>query len=141
MTRSELVLRYAVFAALSTTANLTTQWVVMQTWTGPWRVALAVLAGTAVGIPIKYVLDKRYIFFFAPASMREDGRVFVLYLAMAVVTTLVFWGTELVFHVLVGTDGGRLVGGALGLAAGYLLKYELDRRFVFVERTEESVPG
>ena len=98
MSRSELLLRYAAFAALATIANLSTQWVVLQVWSGPWRVSLAVLAGTAVGIPIKYVLDKRYIFFFEPVSIREDGMVFAMYLSTAVVTTLAFWGTEFAFH-------------------------------------------
>lgn len=131
MTPSVLVARYAGFAALSTTANVATQWLVFQTWTGPWPVRVAVVAGTVVGIPIKYALDKRYIFGYQPTSLRDDSRVFVLYVAMAVVTTLIFWGTEWVFHVVFDSDPGRIAGAVLGLSFGYFLKYKLDSRFVF----------
>ena len=103
-----LVARYAAFAAVATTANLVTQWLVLQTWTGPWPVRLAVLAGTAVGIPIKYMLDKSYIFAFQPASFSEDSKLFVIYTGMAVLTTLVFWGTEFAFHVAFHDDSWRL---------------------------------
>ena len=39
---------------------------------------------------------------------------------------------EYAFHWLFGVDAMRYAGGALGLALGYLVKFRLDRRFVFV---------
>ena len=50
---------------------------------------------------------------------------------MGLATTVVFWGTEAVFHFLFDSDAMRYVGGAIGLSIGYLIKYQLDARYVF----------
>ena len=49
-------------------------------------------------------------------------------------TTAIFWGTELAFVALGDAPWLRYVGAVLGLAVGYTAKYRLDRRFVFRER-------
>jgi putative flippase GtrA len=93
---------------------------------------LALSAGTVTGLIAKFLLDKHWIFYDrAPRSVAAHGRQFGLYTGMGVLTTAVFWGTEYLFHWLGDTDAWRLGGGALGLAIGYVLKYQLDRRFVF----------
>ena len=53
---------------------------------------------------------------------------------MGLATTAIFWGTEFLFSRI--DPSGRLIylGGAIGLAIGYVVKYELDRRFVFTIR-------
>jgi putative flippase GtrA len=53
---------YAVFAAIATAANIGCQALVIWVYKGPYAVALSILAGTAAGLPIKYVQDKRYVF-------------------------------------------------------------------------------
>jgi putative flippase GtrA len=50
---------------------------------------------------------------------------------MGVVTTAIFWATETAFWLIGGTDLWRETGAVLGLSVGYLVKYELDRRYVF----------
>lgn len=100
-------------------------------------IAASILAGTAVGLPIKYVLDKKYIFRFTAQNVLHDTRLFVLYSVMAVVTTAIFWGTELLFQIAFGTEALRLTGGAIGLVVGYLIKYQLDKRFVFTSAEGE----
>jgi putative flippase GtrA len=50
---------------------------------------------------------------------------------MGVVTTAVFWGFEFGFDHLFGTREMRYAGGVIGLAIGYVAKYQLDKRFVF----------
>ncbi len=50
---------------------------------------------------------------------------------MGVVTTLIFWGFEMAFHLAFGTDGMRYLGGVIALLSGYVIKYRLDKRFVF----------
>jgi hypothetical protein len=47
------------------------------------------------------------------------------------VTTAIFWIFEAVAFFIVPTTAGLMVGGALGLTIGYVVKYHLDRRFVF----------
>ncbi|MCY4178204.1 MAG: GtrA family protein, partial [Endozoicomonadaceae bacterium] len=51
---------------------------------------------------------------------------------MGLATTAIFWGTEYFFQIIFKTDFMRYTGGIIGLIAGYLIKYRLDKRFVFV---------
>ncbi len=131
MTLRALVLRYAAFAVVATVANLATQRLVLQGGASAERFALAVAAGTAVGLVVKYVLDKRWIFHDAEGGLRAHGRKFTLYTLMGLVTTAIFWGSETLFWVIWRTDAMRELGAVLGLAVGYVVKYNLDRRYVF----------
>lgn len=131
MTLGTLVLRYAAFAVMATLANLATQRIVLQGGAGTERFVLAVLAGTAVGLVVKYVLDKRWIFHDAEGGLKAHGRKFTLYTLMGLVTTALFWGSETLFWLIWRTDAMRELGAVLGLAVGYVVKYNLDRRYVF----------
>jgi len=132
MTRTALVLRYAAFAVLATLANLGAQRLVLLTGESPVHFALAVIAGTGLGLVVKYALDKRWIFGDPETGLRAHGRKFSLYTAMGLVTTAFFWATETAFWTIWQTHTAREIGAVLGLAVGYLVKYQLDRRFVFV---------
>ena len=57
---------------------------------------------------------------------------------MGVFTTAIFWGTEYAFHLIFTTDAMRYIGGVLGLTIGYYIKYQLDKRFVFIDRSEKA---
>lgn len=127
---------YAVFAAIATAANIGCQALVIWLYAGPYAVALSILVGTAAGLPIKYVLEKRHIFSFEADNLAHDGRMFALYSFMGVFTTALFWGVEYAFHTAFGTDAMRYLGGAIGLTLGYVIKYHLDKRYVF--RTESA---
>lgn len=129
---------YAVVAVLATAANLLTQMAVVWAYSGPYAIELSVLAGTAAGLPVKYLLEKRHIFEFEAESLKHDGQLFFLYSFLGVFTTAIFWGTELAFQWFFGTDLMRYVGGAIGLTMGYVIKYHLDKRFVFVDRTRSA---
>lgn len=124
---------YLVFAVVATACNFAAQAVVVRLWPGALAVPASVLAGTLAGLVVKYVLDKRYIFRFETTGLGHDGRLFVLYGAMSIVTTIVFWSSEFAFGAVFGTEPMRYVGGAIGLLVGYVVKYQLDRRFVFAQ--------
>ena len=128
-----LVLRYAGFAVVATLANLGAQRLVLagfDTVEGS-ALVLAMAVGTAVGLVVKYALDKRWIFYDRTAGARAQGAQFALYAAMGLVTTAIFWVTETVFWLVWGTDLAREIGAVLGLSVGYVTKYLLDRRYVF----------
>ena len=91
----------------------------------------AVAAGTLVGLVVKYVLDKRWIFADTSTGVKAHGKKFGLYTAMGLITTAIFWGMETVFWLTWKTDLMRELGAVLGLSVGYVVKYNLDRRFVF----------
>ena len=130
---ARIVLLYVVFAAITTAVNIGCQALSIWLYSGPHAVPISVLVGTAAGLPLKYVLEKKYVFEFASDNLAHDGRMFVLYSLMGVLTTLLFWGVEYTFERAFGTDGMRYLGGAIGLALGYAIKYRLDLRFVFVD--------
>jgi len=130
-----LALRYGGFAVIATVVNLGMQRIVL--WgtsaaeVSPARFALAVAAGTLAGLVIKYLLDKRWIFFDQTSGAKAQGAQFLLYSLMGVVTTLIFWVTETAFWIIWQTDLARETGAVLGLTVGYVTKYILDRRYVF----------
>ena len=131
MTLGSLVVRYAAFAVVATVANLAAQRAVLAMDSSATGFTAAVVVGTGVGLAIKYVLDKRWIFYDASTGVQAHSRKFALYTAMGLVTTAIFWGTETAFWLTWRTDLMRELGACLGLAVGYVVKYQLDRRFVF----------
>ena len=131
MTSYSLIMRYAAFALLATLANLAVQRLILSAGSSAIFFTLAVAGGTAAGLIVKYVLDKRWIFFDMTTGLKAHGHKFTLYTAMGVITTGIFWSTETFFWIIWKTDAMRETGAVLGLLAGYLLKYNLDRRFVF----------
>lgn len=129
-----LILRYAAFAVVATIANLAMQRLILQFGETGGYYAAAVGAGTIVGLVIKYLLDKRWIFYDLETGVKNHGRKFSLYTAMGLITTAIFWGTETAFWLIWHTDMMRELGAILGLSVGYVVKYNLDRRFVFTDR-------
>ncbi|PWE30988.1 polysaccharide biosynthesis protein GtrA [Pararhodobacter marinus] len=134
-----LLWRYSAFAAIATLANLGAQRLVLRLGDGPLLFALAVVAGTGLGLVVKYALDKRWIFADTETGMRAHSRKFGLYTVMGLVTTAIFWGTETAFWLAFETHEAREIGAVLGLAVGYVVKYRLDKRFVFTGRVAEGV--
>jgi putative flippase GtrA len=57
--------------------------------------------------------------------------MFTLYVTMGLVTTAILWGVEFGFNAIFGTAEARYIGGAMGLAIGYVIMYRLDKRYVF----------
>lgn len=134
MSLQTLILRYAAFAVVATIANLATQRFVLQFGDTGIHFACAVGVGTVLGLVIKYALDKRWIFYDVETGVKNHSRKFSLYTAMGLVTTAIFWGTETAFWLIWQTDMMRELGAIVGLSVGYVVKYNLDRRFVFNDR-------
>lgn len=128
-----VLVRYVLFAVLATVANLLAQEIVIQL-APVMELALSILAGTIVGFGVKYVLDKKWIFYDAYTTHTDEVRKVALYGAFSVVTTAIFWGVEVTFWTIWETRTAKYTGAVLGLAIGYAAKYWLDREFVFRER-------
>jgi putative flippase GtrA len=131
VTLHTLVFRYTLFAILATLANLAAQRSVLWFGDSVTLFALAVGTGTGVGLVLKYFLDKRWIFEDLSSGVKEHGKKFSLYTTMGILTTAIFWGTETGFWLVWQTDMMRELGAVIGLSIGYVVKYCLDRRFVF----------
>ncbi|MDF3982436.1 GtrA family protein [Luteibacter sp. PPL201] len=133
MTRRELIIRYAIFAAIAILINLGSQALAVSVYHGPFAIPLSVIFGTGTGLVAKYVLDKNWIFYHQAANRSHQAKTFVLYTVMGLATTGIFWITEALFHAAFDAPAMRYVGGLIGLVAGYLVKYQLDLRHVFVD--------
>jgi len=130
-TAASIAVIYTFVSIVGTVTNIGTQAIVIWCYEGPDAVAFSVLIGTAMGFPIKYILEKKYVFNFKAENFLHDTRLFVLYGFMGVFTTAIFWGIEFIFHTQFGTDTMRYLGGTIGLTLGSYVKYQLDKRFVF----------
>ncbi|WP_142848062.1 GtrA family protein [Telmatospirillum sp. J64-1] len=132
MNNLTLVGRYVLFAVIATLVNLATQHLSLATYNDPhFGLPLAMVAGTATGLVVKYVLDKRWIFGDMSTGLATHSRKFGLYTLMGLFTTAIFWGTELTFYAVFQTSHMRDLGAIIGLSIGYVMKYRLDKRFVF----------
>jgi len=126
-----LAITYSIFALIATVANICSQDLMLRLYAGSFAVPASVFAGTGVGLVVKYLLDKKYIFRFRARDAAHDGRTFFLYTTMGLATTVIFWGFEFGFDYLFRTKAMRYTGGVIGLAIGYWAKYQLDKRYVF----------
>ncbi len=133
MTLKTLIVRYAIFALFATLVNLAAQRVVLHFGESGIHFTLALGLGTIFGLIIKYLLDKRWIFYDLATSYRDHSKKFILYTATGIITTAMFWTTETAFWLIWRTDLMRELGAIIGLSIGYVVKYNLDRRFVFID--------
>jgi len=137
VTKLKIALLYGLFAILSIVANLLAQDVTLRVYHQEYRIALSVIVGTAVGLVIKYILDKKFIFRFSANNLAHDTSLFVMYTTMGVITTFIFWGFEFAFEYFFQTKAMRYLGAVIGLSIGYIIKYNLDKKFVF-NKTEQA---
>ncbi|MCP3976766.1 MAG: GtrA family protein [bacterium] len=126
-----IALGYALFAVIATIANIGSQDISLMVYGGSISLITSLTLGTAIGLVVKYSLDKRYIFCYQINNVRHEGRTFYLYAVMGLATTAIFWLFELGFDYVFDSKQMRYVGGMVGLAIGYYTKYQLDRRYVF----------
>lgn len=127
----KLAMLYSAFAIVATFCNILAQDICSYIYSGPFYILISIIIGTGVGLVIKYILDKKYIFKYKTQNAQHDGKVFILYTIMGIFTTIIFWGFEFGFHAIFATKEMRYMGGVIGLMIGYICKYYLDKRFVF----------
>jgi putative flippase GtrA len=125
--------KYILFAAVATGCNLGSQALMDRAYRGPLAVYVSLAVGTLIGLVVKYVLDKRLIFYDETRGIVGRGWQFARYVATGVLTTAIFWGFELGAYHAFHSETARYVGGAIGLALGYWTKYQLDKRLVFLK--------
>jgi putative flippase GtrA len=123
--------RYATIALVASATNLVLQSMLLLAYSGPLSVEFAAVVATAIVLPFKYVADKRFIFNFTALSPAKDLQHLALYSSASVFTVAIFWGFEFAAWRLLQTRSAQYVGGALGLAVSFYVKYVLDKRFVF----------
>ena len=126
-----VAVKYALFAVLATLCNLGSQRIVLAFSVEGFAFGLALVVGTAVGLVVKFLLDKRWIFNDPRQNPKREIHKFSLYTTTGIGTTLIFWASETLFWIIWQTTAMREVGAVIGLTIGYVVKFNLDRRFVF----------
>jgi len=129
-----LVFKYALFAAVSTGVNLILQYITHHFYNGFGALYVAMFVGTLAGLVAKYFLDKKFIFYHTPIDKKDDAKKFGLYTLMGIFTTAIFWGTEIGFDMYFENESAKYIGALIGLSIGYIIKYFLDKKYVFIHK-------
>ncbi len=129
---------YLLFICLSMAMNMCSQMLSMLVYKDAYAVEISIFIGTAVGLPIRYFLEKRYIFYFKSTNFQHDGKLFMLYSFMGIFTTAIFWSIEYTFHLVFMNETMRYFGALVGLIIGFYIKYCLDKKYVFVKSNNRA---
>ena len=89
-----IFIRYVLLAAAGGASNLASQEATIRLLPA-LPLIVSVLVGTGVGFVVKYVIDKRWIFFDEFGEHAAEVRKIFVYGLFSVRTTLLFWGIEL----------------------------------------------
>ena len=126
-----IAVRYVSFAIFATVVNISSQYVSFYIYNGFLNLYLAMFVGTLSGLILKYILDKKYIFYYKSKSRKYDGITFSLYSLTGIITTFIFWGFEMSFDYIFEDKNSKYLGAVIGLSIGYTAKYFLDKELVF----------
>ena len=126
-----IAVRYVSFSIFATAANISSQYVSFYIYNGFLDLYLAMFIGTLSGLILKYILDKKYIFYYKPKSRKYDGITCSLYSLTGIITTCIFWGFEIGFDYIFENKNAKYLGAVIGLSIGYTAKYFLDKELVF----------
>ena len=133
-----LAAKYTFFASISICIILLTQHLAFLLYSGKWALYVALVLSTLTVLLTKYILDKKYIFYYKVKDRKDDFDKLFLYSVMGVFTTAIFWTVEIVFNNIFGSPLAKYFGAGLGLSVGYIIKYNLDKRYVFVVNKESA---
>ena len=92
---------------------------------------LKMLTATIVGFVFKFIVDKFIVFEQNSDSLSKSIKQVILYGSFAVVTTAIFWATEMFFKMAFKTQTAEIIGAVIGLTVGYTIKFIFDKNVVF----------
>jgi putative flippase GtrA len=126
--------KYIIFSIFSTLINLFFQYISFVIYKGFLDIYFAMFFGTLAGLIFKYIVDKKFIFYHKVKNKKDDGKKFILYTLTGVFTTFIFFGFEISFYHIFEDKNAKYIGAIIGLSIGYIIKYFLDKKFVFVRK-------
>ncbi|HOJ65077.1 MAG TPA: GtrA family protein [Spirochaetota bacterium] len=92
---------------------------------------IKILIATLICFNFKFIIDKNIIFNDKTRKIDKNMIKFLIYTSFSIITTITFWGTELLFKILFHTQLFEMIGAVIGLTIGYTFKFFLDKKFVF----------
>ena len=126
-----MILKYAIFAIISTIINISCQYISFLIYDGFLSLYIAMFLGTFFALLAKYILDKKYIFFYKTTTKKENAQKFLIYSSLGIITTIIFLAFEIGFDTYFNNENAKYIGAIIGLTIGYISKYFLDKKFVF----------
>lgn len=126
-----ILIKYTIFAIIAIGVNLFLQFLVINLQSNVESLLVPMLIGTFSGLMTKYILDKKFIFNYVSVNNIDRAQNFLLYSLMGTITSLVFWTTEITFYVIFQHPSAKYLGAFIGLTIGYIIKYFLDKKYVF----------
>lgn len=127
-----IAIKYTIFAVIASLFNLFFQYISFLVYSGFASLYVAMFFGILPGLVGKYILDKKFIFFHTPKDNKDNLKKFALYSLMGLFTTIIFCGTEITFDALSQDPNSKYLGAIIGLSIGYIVKYFLDKKYVFI---------
>ena len=129
MKNKKKIIKYILFAIFATIANLLTQRIILSFFQTTFFL-LAIFLGTLVGLIIKFFLDKTFIFFDKSKISKKLGKSLVFILQMGFFQQL-FLGNRVYILDNLENRKHEEIGAVIGLSIGYIIKYKLDKKYVF----------
>jgi len=117
-----IAIKYSIYFVIAILINLLFQYLLDLFLKGVFQVYISIAAGIKAGLFIKYFRDKKYIFSFQIITFKTDFLMFVLFSVMGIATTIIFWGTELVFFFYLSFCSAKHIGGLPGFSVAYYIK-------------------
>ena len=130
-----IAIKYSLFAFIATLFNLLFQHLSFLVDTGFNPLYVAIFFGTLAGLTTKYTLDKNFIFQNETKATKNSATRFARYSLTGIFTSIIFWGTEIVFDSLFQNPNAKYLGAVIGLSIGYFIKYFLDKKYVFIHES------
>jgi putative flippase GtrA len=125
-----IFIRYVIFASVAGLTNIGAQEIFVRAV--PLAPILAsIVFGTVFAFFIKYLLEKRWVFFDEYVGHVAEARKIFLYGVLGAGTTALFWVIELGFWYSLQTAEAKYGGAAIGLTLANWIKYHLSKRYVF----------
>jgi len=129
------IAKYAICALIAIFFNILFQEISIRIYNGLYPIVVSILTGTLIGLFIKFLLDKIYIFNYHVNGFYKNTKTIAVYISTGIFTTLIFWALEISFEYYFRTKEMRYLGAIIGLIIGYIIKYQLDNKYTFKKRT------
>ncbi len=96
------------------------------------RVLVGSVLGVGVSYIVKFILDKFIVFEKKSTDLKQTSKEFIKYFLFAIFTTVINIGGQYLLYKIFLWE--YLTAAIIPLAVGYIVKFLLDRKYVFPEK-------
>ncbi len=132
------MIQYLHMVFLSPSICTSVSWDFVQSYYCPndGRVLVGSVLGVGVSYIVKFILDKFIVFQKKSTNLKQTSKEFIKYFLFAIFTTAINIGGQYLLYKVFLWD--YLVAAIIPLAIGYVVKFLLDRKYVFPEKDAQK---